>query len=100
MAPGLQIESDAALHEHIRNNCEIAYHISGTCRMGSDPGAVVAPDLKLKGAANIWVADASIFPDLISGNTNAACMMIGTKLARQLLGDETVEAGYPARSAV
>jgi len=99
VAPGLQIESDAALHEHIRNNCEIAYHISGTCRMGSDPGAVVAPDLKLKGAANIWVADASIFPDLISGNTNAACMMIGTKLARQLLGDETVEAGHPARSA-
>ena len=99
VAPGPQIESDAALREHVRNNCEIAYHISGTCRMGSDPGAVVAPDLKLKGAANIWLGDASIFPDLISGNTNAACMMIGTKLAQQLLNERATEGIDPARSA-
>jgi choline dehydrogenase-like flavoprotein len=52
--------------------------------MGSDPDAVVSSDLKLKGADNVWIADASIFPDLISGNTNAACMMIGLKLAHAL----------------
>jgi choline dehydrogenase-like flavoprotein len=54
--------------------------------MGSDPGAVVSPQLKLNGAKNVWIADASAFPDLISGNTNAACMMIGMKLGRMLGG--------------
>lgn len=85
VTPGPLVESDAALREHVRNNCEIAYHIAGTCRMGSDPHAVTSPDLKLNGADNVWIADASIFPDLISGNTNAVCMMIGTKLAHQLV---------------
>lgn len=84
--PGPALESDADLESYVRRNTEIAYHIAGTCRMGSDPDAVVTPDLKLRGVENIWVADASIFPDLISGNTNAACMMIGTKLASQLAG--------------
>ncbi|KKW91166.1 GMC family oxidoreductase [Sphingobium chungbukense] len=87
LTPGPHVEGDAALEEHIRRNTEIAYHIAGTCRMGSDPDAVVAPDLKLNGAENMWIADASIFPDLISGNTNAACMMIGMKLGRQLVSD-------------
>jgi choline dehydrogenase len=69
----------------LRNNAEVAYHPAGTCRMGSDADAVVAPDLKLRGMDNLWIADASIMPDLISGNTNGACMMIGEKLARQLI---------------
>jgi choline dehydrogenase-like flavoprotein len=86
VTPGPLVESDAALRAHVRSNCEIAYHIAGTCRMGSDPHAVVSSDLKLNGSENVWIADASIFPDLISGNTNAACMMIGTKLAQQLVG--------------
>lgn len=88
LTPGADREDEAALMNHVRSNTEIAYHISGTCRMGSDPDAVVAPDLKLNGAENIWVADASVFPDLISGNTNAACMMIGSKLALQLAGGQ------------
>jgi len=84
VAPGADIASDADLADYVRHHTEIAYHIAGTCRMGSDPDAVVAPDLKLNGARNVWVADASIFPDLISGNTNAACMMVGLKLGRAL----------------
>jgi choline dehydrogenase len=60
--------------------------------MGSDPDAVVDPNLKLNGADNVWVADASIFPDLISGNTNAACMMIGAKLAIALSQPAAVRA--------
>lgn len=96
VTPGPLVESDASLREHVRSNCEIAYHIAGTCRMGSDPSAVVSPDLKLNGADNIWIADASIFPDLISGNTNAACMMIGTKLADQLVRAKGADEGSEA----
>jgi choline dehydrogenase len=47
---------------------------------------VVTPELKVRGVENLWIADASVMPDLISGNTNAACMMIGMKLGRQLGG--------------
>lgn len=86
LTPGPQIQSEASLREHVRRNTEIAYHIAGTCRMGSDAQAVVSPDLKLNGATNVWLADASIFPDMISGNTNAVCMMIGMKLALALAG--------------
>jgi choline dehydrogenase len=89
VTPGPQIESDASLREYVRRNAEVAYHIAGTCRMGGDPQAVVSPDLKLNGSPNVWLADASIFPDLISGNTNAACMMIGMKLALALAGTQT-----------
>ena len=52
--------------------------------MGTDSLAVVAPDLRVNGVEGLWVADASVMPDLISGNTNAVCMMIGMKLGRQL----------------
>jgi choline dehydrogenase len=73
-----------SLHEYVRNNAEIAYHPSGTCRMGPDSRSVVTPELRVNGVDNLWVADASVMPDLISGNTNAVCMMIGMKLGRQL----------------
>ncbi len=52
--------------------------------MGSDEEAVVTPDLRVRGFENLWIADASVMPDLISGNTNGACMMIGEKLGRDL----------------
>ena len=52
--------------------------------MGLDAQAVVDPQLRVHGTQNLWVADASVMPDLISGNTNAVCMMIGAKLGKQL----------------
>jgi choline dehydrogenase len=84
VAPGNGITSRPSLEDYIRRHTEIAYHPSGTCRMGTDAGAVVTPDLRVNGVENLWVADASVMPDLISGNTNAVCMMIGLKLGRHL----------------
>jgi choline dehydrogenase-like flavoprotein len=82
--PGPHVTSEAALVEYVKARAGLAYHASGTCRMGADEDAVVTPDLKVRGLENLWIADASVMPDLISGNINAACMMIGEKLGRQL----------------
>jgi choline dehydrogenase len=84
VVPGRNNTSDEDLMRYIRAQTEIAYHPTGTCRMGRDPIAVVTPQLRVNGVRNLWIADASIMPDLISGNINAACMMIGMKLGRQL----------------
>ncbi len=67
--------------EYIRSNTRPFYHPAGTCRMGSDAEAVVTPDLKVRGVDGLWVADVSIFPDHIGGNTNATAIMIGEKAA-------------------
>ncbi len=84
IAPGAATNSEAALQEYVRGHTTIAAHPAGTCRMGTDADAVVDPTLRVRGVENLWVADASIMPDLPSGNTNAACMMIGLKLGRYL----------------
>jgi choline dehydrogenase-like flavoprotein len=81
--PGDRLGS-VSLEDYVRNHTELAFHPAGTCRMGVDENAVVTPELQVRGIDNLWIADASIMPDLISGNTNAACMMIGEKLGRAL----------------
>jgi choline dehydrogenase len=80
--PGKTVEGRKSLEQYIRANTELAYHPAGTCRMGTDEEAVVTPQLQVRGMENLFIADASIMPDLISGNTNAACILIGEKLAR------------------
>jgi choline dehydrogenase len=78
------LENDAELDDYIRASASPLYHAVGTCRMGSDDRAVVDPRLRVRGVQNLAVADASIMPRHISGNTHAAAMMIGERAAELL----------------
>ncbi len=85
--PGLDCASDDALLAYVRAKGSTIYHPSGTCRMGADKDAVVAPDLKAKGVTGLRIADASIMPRLVSGNTNAPVIMIGEKASDLILAE-------------
>ncbi len=77
----IDLADDAALERLIRARADTVYHPVGTARMGTDDGAVVDPRLKVRGVEGLYVADASIMPRLIGGNTNAPSMMIGERCA-------------------
>jgi choline dehydrogenase len=81
--PGARIDDPAGMAQDIRNRADTQYHPVGTCKMGpdSDPMAVVDAQLRVRGIDGLRVADASIMPTLIGGNTNAPSIMIGEKLA-------------------
>ncbi len=85
-APGSSLTSNTQLDEFIRATSETEFHPAGTCKMGRDEMAVVDNDLKVHGLQNLRVVDASIMPKLISGNTNAPCMMFAEKAADMILG--------------
>ena len=85
IAPGAQAESDEELLDWVRKSAETTYHPVGTCKMGSDPMAVVDSELRVHGIAGLRIADASIMPTLTSGNTNAPSIMIGEKCAEMVL---------------
>jgi len=78
----VQSTDDEHLIDLMRQRTDTVYHPIGTCRMGSDDNAVVDSQLRVHGIENLLVADASVMPFLISGNTNAPAMMIGAQAAR------------------
>src|SRR5262249_13075659 len=82
--PGTPVESYAQLLNYARRRGGTVYHPTSTCKMGIDPMAVVDAELRVHGIAGLRVADASIMPTVVSGNTNAATIMIGEKVADML----------------
>jgi 4-pyridoxate dehydrogenase len=85
--PGIARQSDAEIDAHIQQKGITSHHPLGTCRMGlpDDEGAVVDQDLRVLGAKNLRIVDASVMPDLIAGNINAPVMMIAGKAADCIL---------------
>ncbi len=79
--PGPSVASDEDLLDYARRRGGTVYHPTSTCKMGTDPMAVVDAELRVHGIEGLRVADASIMPTVVSGNTNAAAIMIGEKAA-------------------
>jgi choline dehydrogenase len=90
LAPGLDITSDQAIAAYIRQAANTFWHPVGTCKMGSDPLAVVDAQLLVHGVTGLRVVDASIMPIITTGNTNAPTIMIGEKAADLIKAAGTV----------
>jgi len=86
VAPGGAAQSDAELEAYVRAESYTVHHPVSTCRMGVDELAVVDPQLRVSGVDGLRVADASIFPSIIGGNTNAAVVMVAEKASDMILG--------------
>lgn len=79
--PGSAAVGQEALKAYVHNAGMCMYHPSGTCKMGQDEMSVVDPQLRVRGVAGLWVADASVMPSITAGNINATVLMIGEKAA-------------------
>jgi choline dehydrogenase len=86
VAPGPATVSDADLTAYVRRAASTVHHPVGTCRMGADSASVVDPALRVRGIARLRVVDASIFPRVIGGNTNAPVVMVAEKAADLIRG--------------
>jgi choline dehydrogenase len=84
--PGPEAQDDAALIEYIRKAAVTVHHLCGSCRMGPDDRAVVDERLRVHGVEGLRVADASVFPHVVGGNTNAAVVMVAEKAADMIRG--------------
>jgi len=89
LAPGADVTTDGEIHAWLRANTDTSYHPVGTCRMGraGDPVAVVDEQCRVAGIEGLRVVDASIMPDVVSGNTNAPTIMIAEKAADMIRGN-------------
>jgi choline dehydrogenase len=99
--PGIEVQSDADLDGYVARTTPVDMHAVGTCKMGVDDLAVVDPELRVRGVQGLRVADASIMPQIVGANTNAATIMIGEKASDLILGRSPPPpfGGEPARAA-
>jgi choline dehydrogenase len=90
LAPGPDVQSDAAIDAYVRANAESAYHPSGSCKMGpdSEPSAEDDGACRVHGVEGLRVVDASIMPSIVSGNLNAPTIMLAEKAADLIQGRE------------
>ena len=91
--PGRDAQSDLELEAYLRQATATVHHPVGSCRMGTDPMAVVDPDLRVHGIDGLRVVDASIFPNIVGGNTNAPVVMVAEKAAALIRAPAT-QFGY------
>jgi len=101
--PGPGVQDDAALLDYIRRAAVTVHHPCGTCRMGADAQAVVDEKLRVHGVEALRVADASVFPRVVGGNTNAAVVMVAEKAADMIRGiaaPPSIEPALTARGAI
>ena len=87
MSPGSAVQTDEQWLQFARENGQTIYHPMGTCRMGSDPDAVVDPRLRFRGLDGLRIVDASVMPAMVSGNIQAAVMMIAERGSDLILQD-------------
>lgn len=84
--PGPDIQTDDEILDYVRSMGSTVFHPVGTCRMGTDVGAVVTSEGQVRGTQKLWVADASVMPTIPSGNTNAATAMIAEQFSEFMRG--------------
>jgi choline dehydrogenase len=88
ISPGEECQTDEQLDEFVRNHAETAFHPCGSCKMGSDEMAVVDHQGRVHGMEGLRVVDASIMPQIVTGNLNATTIMIGEKIADRIRGHQ------------
>ena len=95
--PGIDVQSDEELDAYVARTTPVDMHAVGTCKMGRDELSVVDPELRVYGVQGLRVADASIMPQIVGANTNAATIMIGEKASDMILGKPPLPAFRPAQ---
>jgi choline dehydrogenase len=88
--PAADVESDADIESFIRSTAATVYHPVGTCRMGAGPDAVVDSELRVRGVDGLRVADASVIPSIVGGNTNAPTIMVAERAVDFILGRPSI----------
>lgn len=84
--PGPAVQGEQALADYVRRSAYTVHHPVGSCRMGADRDAVVDPELRVRGVEGLRVVDASVFPRIVGGNTNAVVVMVAERAADLMLG--------------
>jgi choline dehydrogenase-like flavoprotein len=85
--PGAAVQSDEQILEAYARRGQAGYHVTGTCRMGTDDRAVLDARMRVRGASGLRVVDLSAFPTLVSGNTNGPAMAFAARAADLILED-------------